>query len=487
MKNGIEDILTNILTFDSNFDGENNQIYVRDEYRDFYQIIMENLSLGSKYAVVTGNPGIGKSIFKYYFIWKYLMETNASTFVLEEEKNIFSCYSSGKVKVLTYQEALKDLSFRGFPYFIDLTDAVETSVKKKLNPSIAIIFSSPNDLRYKEFLKNRFARKYFMNAWTEAELIAALKLNNNPGKINEDEIKIRYTKFGGIPRHIFDNRVEVVEQKINNSFLAKGESCAKLIYKNGDMGDAIDLTITYNILLMVSSKIDNYLTYTFYPVSSDIFDKLKNSSEIIKRKLIFGYFSLQYIYPGLQAAVGLNFEKYAIYDLVSTNRTITILNGYRKYSNQKFNAESERGNKVESTRVVSFGGLKILDFNDVESESYKLESNVIYVQKSQNTQSIDYCMYNGTELYLFQVTVSKEHSLKFDGLNSFKSKVQTALNLTALTCQIVFVVPYYTNNAYHLEGIQPIVKKGKNIEYPLDKTSSEYQFALNQWILVLPE
>ena len=44
-------------------------IYVRQDYFDIFELIFGNIKAGIDRFVVTGTPGIGKTIFLYYFVW----------------------------------------------------------------------------------------------------------------------------------------------------------------------------------------------------------------------------------------------------------------------------------------------------------------------------------------------------------------------------------------------------------------------------------
>ena len=70
------------------------EIFIRQAYEDFYAVI-KNKRKRCIYFVVTGTPGIGKSIFVLYCMWRYLNEGENSEFVYETTSNTFELYRNG--------------------------------------------------------------------------------------------------------------------------------------------------------------------------------------------------------------------------------------------------------------------------------------------------------------------------------------------------------------------------------------------------------
>ena len=52
----------------------NEVLYVRPCFERMYSVIMDDIAEGYKKFVVTGTPGIGKSQFTKYFMWRWLNE-----------------------------------------------------------------------------------------------------------------------------------------------------------------------------------------------------------------------------------------------------------------------------------------------------------------------------------------------------------------------------------------------------------------------------
>jgi DNA replication protein DnaC len=75
-----------VLTLSDNtvFPGtfELNKIYIRDCYSDLYELVM-NSDIHS--TLITGTPGIGKSICAFYFMWRLLSEGKTVIYQQDDE------------------------------------------------------------------------------------------------------------------------------------------------------------------------------------------------------------------------------------------------------------------------------------------------------------------------------------------------------------------------------------------------------------------
>jgi hypothetical protein len=94
-------------------------------------------------------------------------------------------------------------------------------------------------------------------------------------------------------------------------------------------------------------------------------------------------------------------------------------------------------------------------------------------------------MYDGSELYFMQITVSDKHPLKLKGLQNIKDAALEELKISNIKCNIVFIVPDVGENSKILNSIQPLHNQNKNIDYYPKEGSFEYELMLNQWKLVL--
>jgi hypothetical protein len=175
------------------------KIYVRRCYRDLYELAATDmLNLTSKRSVTlfTGVPGIGKSLFLVYFIYRFLSDERFpdKRFALEFDRGEYNMFepigSAGNTFKKTTLDA-KCVHPKDFLLLCDIREPTEPTSAAKWT----LIFSSPDPQRYKEMMKASDARQFTMPTWSESEL--RFLAPDNDGWLDA------FCTFGGVPRHVF--------------------------------------------------------------------------------------------------------------------------------------------------------------------------------------------------------------------------------------------------------------------------------------------
>jgi hypothetical protein len=157
-------------------------------------------------AAVFGTPGIGKSIFEFYFFNRYIAEhpdhiIQLSYWVDFEVKEI-CIYNLNQSRNLKFVEKI----FRGVD--LHLCDGAPSLIVKES----MVCFTSPNFKFFDKIIgKNTLAKKFVMPNWTEDELLEA-NLALNLG-ISESEIKSRFETYGPVARIVLQNLHEKFEDQ----------------------------------------------------------------------------------------------------------------------------------------------------------------------------------------------------------------------------------------------------------------------------------
>ena len=131
-------------------------IYVRDSYKSLYEVIKRDIlkeDFELAVGLITGVPGIGKSWFLIYFIYRYINDEKFSSQPFAVQLSCNNCIfftpnsSSG-----TYMMEVKreEVIAKKILLLTDLTEDQPSIFKGKWS----LIFSSPNPIRYKEALKS---------------------------------------------------------------------------------------------------------------------------------------------------------------------------------------------------------------------------------------------------------------------------------------------------------------------------------------------
>ncbi|KAJ7702416.1 hypothetical protein B0H17DRAFT_145987 [Mycena rosella] len=207
---------------------------VRQEYMEAMEHVLtaaENVGdLGPPWNtrhIVTGQPGIGKSLGSYYFLFR-LLSSGTATFYINETDNVATYYHEGGVSTLNPAEC------RLFPEKIREAAWVLVDIPRTPNwapPFLAtkgynvIITASPSQPRMRNAIIGAQAVEWYMKPWTMAEISALMELNGEDLARTRDALKTH----GLVPRALFGERpnAQKIKQAISvaatrNYFLEGG-------------------------------------------------------------------------------------------------------------------------------------------------------------------------------------------------------------------------------------------------------------------------
>ncbi|KAF8344470.1 hypothetical protein F5887DRAFT_971403 [Amanita rubescens] len=176
-------------------------LLIRDEYVFAYDdILQDTLKIsttdGQRSAtLVTGQPGIGKSLFLFYVLARRLHDKSPVAFQIDEHN--FVLFDQDGVTL----HSTTDSQVPEGTWALSDSDA---SSRRGLcmafqQPAFHVIYtSSPSHRRWKNWVKRLGARKYIMDVWSLEELQTLLALHN----LDFPEGKVLFEKYGPSPRII---------------------------------------------------------------------------------------------------------------------------------------------------------------------------------------------------------------------------------------------------------------------------------------------
>ena len=419
-------------------------IFVRDCYGKLYSIVSDLMSEGlMNYGVTlfTGVPGIGKSLFLVYWIYRFLQDNRFpdKRFALEFESGTY-CYFQPTAEATLFsctQKYGNYLESNDFLLLCDITKPMEPFSRAKWT----LIFSSPSPLRYKEILKNSPHFKYIMPTWSEQELMFV--------NIKIDVWYEDFVLFGGVPRYVFQSAPGISARKLLDRALAdKDESIVTEFFKFSFATiDSLQGYMLVHINPSISDDGEYDYTDTVYSFASDfIFQNLMEKHNVAMLAGAVGMFNCGAA-SETNAAVsaGNLFEKICLW--------LKPLNGQRIVA-------------------TSLSGVGDFDFMvPVErlllphnwKTTADLPVNKLNLPRISNLESGDaFCVVgesaNSFSLVVFQVTVGNSHPVKVKGLcdiwNAFPSNVKENIKRKVL----VFVIPLHGS----LDQLQRLItKKGE--------------------------
>ena len=249
------------------------KIYVRDCYRQIYETASQlmvdgKMELGT--SLCTGVPGIGKSLFLLYVMYRYLHDTRFP------EKQLAVQLKQGEITRLKPTEdptkySFKDLDVKdakkeNFLLLCDLREKAEPDCRGKRG---TFIFSSPNKDRYKETMKCKHSFTFLMPTWSEDELRC---VDANAARWYE-----AYALFGGVPRHVLTDEFTAEENvaTVDRAILENGRALVTKFFECGRGPTDSDSEQSY-LLLHINPPCDENGDYKFrgkfpeYSFASDI-------------------------------------------------------------------------------------------------------------------------------------------------------------------------------------------------------------------------
>jgi hypothetical protein len=203
-----------------------NQLFVRPCYPNLWAVLRSIIEASPRAAdcSVTGNPGIGKSMYAVWIMWYLIQEWKTKSgssagagplTIILHRYQIHSRFSSDG----TVQEAdmpglfRSDLMRNTTWYIYDYSGASGFMPNPDYNAK-TIVLSSPGPLAQSSFRKERGNTRY-MPVWTEAELHACHQFVREFNAVTDEQFQERFKKFGGIARAVFAQDSSDMEERLD--------------------------------------------------------------------------------------------------------------------------------------------------------------------------------------------------------------------------------------------------------------------------------
>jgi len=211
-----------------------NVLFIRSFYEDLLRVIRLHPA-----RVLLGNPGISKSFFQYYYMWRilntdelgalppdYWGNTQPPEVVVrqigESESIVYDIkrLEAQKVSSVYTPDVVKAFNSVNNLYLFEPGASSKQPFFEGLRiPTVATV--PPNPVHFKEFVKNR-AEMTYMPAYEEEELLGIGDYLRENGLVpsgmeeeyTEEKIKERYETFGGILQQVFPTTTQDIEGQI---------------------------------------------------------------------------------------------------------------------------------------------------------------------------------------------------------------------------------------------------------------------------------
>jgi len=407
-------------------------LYIRESYRT----IASSINPGINKAIVSGTPGIGKSLFLIYLLWK-LVKEGKRVLVLYHPDNI---YYDGKGGVFRFRRGhlphddddsfwndtlwcLFDAKFQTIAHLGDLPSNICTF----------IVSTSPRRDLLNDFKKPPVPQEFYMPTWTEAELEAIA-----PFFPNVTEWRDRFEILGGIPRHVLEATTQPPTQMLEVACTECSlDDCIKNVGLNSTITEKSKIV---HLLVHVTSTAP-YTDSSVCYASKTALDIIVRSKRIeAKRKMSELLDSCQGN-PLTAALCGYIFESHAI-ELLEKGGTFKC-------------RELVRGNKKikpgETTLVIQSSIKTVVD-KVVPGQT----RNQLHVPKTTNYTAIDAWI---PGVGAFKMTVGKKHDIK-DGARDDLAMLGQGAN------KLYWLLPPLYYHSFTKKSLQDIEQYAVLIPYP---------------------
>ena len=380
-------------------------LYIRKAYEDLFEIIWENqkdkesINRLARMAI-TGTPGIGKSMFLFYILWRLANKEDTKTVILHRQMNHGNIYgfrndgcwvvpSSTNIRML-----LKD------PETWYLTDAL--LIQPQAVDAVTILVSPPSEKYYSEFIEyTSTLMLHYLPVWSLEELqrVAHVYLRS------PEEVERRFNMIGGIPRYVLEKDVDL-EAKID-------EEIGKLLPDKAIIQTSPERFVESEInhrLLHFKVEPPCYTKYTWALASEYVKGKFLNALRNQDEQKIRYLLRLLGDIPFAAAAVGFLFKSYANRQLSAGGRFLI----------RSLDTEEE------DTLSLSHKTPKI--FTDLLECT---NPDFYYKPQVKNFACIDSLI---VRTGYFRTTVSWEHEISIEGMKEIRKTVNME--------KIYYVVPH---------------------------------------------
>lgn len=174
-----------------------NSLYIREAYKDLHDIIWEC----DQNVVVIGNPGVGKSFFAVYELYRALKDHKTVVLQSEVARMTYLFRPGEGIRYLPYTNVptlsetgqtllLYDAAMGREPQYSNICDRI-------------VVFSSPSDTTYRDLTKEG-AISLHMPTWTWDEVEYCVRYVESYSSLDVALVRERFQKYGGIARFVFE-------------------------------------------------------------------------------------------------------------------------------------------------------------------------------------------------------------------------------------------------------------------------------------------
>ncbi|KAF0696107.1 Aste57867_13115 [Aphanomyces stellatus] len=380
-------------------------VFVRPCYDELFKLLLKDIEERNQSVGITGNPGIGKSLFYAYCVFRLTQEPILGRILIANCADKYAVFEAGEFRYVASTKEL--LGFMDNDNVIRLIDGRSNNLF--CWTGVSILFTSPGYSDYKPFLKSTNVQ-YVMPPWTQKELSIAAEIAETTTKV----VKERFDEFGGIARYVFSKQVH------GHTSDAK-EAHSKVIF------DVVSRREEHSDSRAYSGF---YVTFGSDTIAEKVYDKLMNDC---KDKLT----EFMVTNAGDTNSSGFRGKLFEIFcHRLWSSSGGHMLIGKSLHSDSQSSQGTEYSIAIpDQVEVRSFSKLSEIQF---AKNLPGAEAKALYFRpKQKNFACIDAIYWNGQMCYLLQMTISNDHGIAHESL----VKIHDWTTELGINYEFVFVVP----------------------------------------------
>ena len=483
-----------------------NAMLVRHSYKSLYECITDAASANEgtddtplRKVIITGTPGIGKSFFAYYWLWrrikdrkKVIIETGNYCFIWSPD---FACRTLKTRR--DYISLLTD-----DPEMVYLVDSDSKKDIANAAKCLTIMFSSPRESNFHDFHKNG-AELFYLPLWSMEEMEIARKEIYVSPRVSERQMKAVCAIYGPIPRYAL--QYPVMKRSFRKWSEKQAERKEISLMHDDRLGRAIAtadvLSLARNILLEEDPPKWSYSAQLVHlDLRVEVLEKLEKREHVcfeefqevrtkwatayVFRKLTENHkkqmleLAKKLVFTsGRVSAYGSlashTFEEIGHAVLSSGN----VKNGFSVRSLESDDAALDLS-KIASERSAVFTYSKLKDINPAREGIY-------YRPWAKNQASFDSFTILETNLLIFQCCLgNRDHPVVDTGLRA----LQKELDWQKEVC-LIFVVPHQNYEGFRKQKLREPKGKGREARTGVisEIESKTFITGLKQYVLAVEE
>ena len=479
---------------------------VRHSYESLYECITDAASVKEdteerplRKVIITGTPGIGKSFFAYYWLWrrmkdrkKVIIETGNYCFIWNPD---FACRT-----LKTRREYIS--LHTDDPEMVYLVDSDSRKDITNAPKCLTIMFSSPRESNFHDFHKNG-AELFYLPLWSMEEMETARKEIYLSPRVSEKQMKAVCAIYGPIPRYAL--QYPVMKRSFRKWSEKQAEREEISLMHDDRLGRAIAtadvLSLARSILLEEDPPKWSYSAQIVHlDLRVEVLEKLENKEHVCFEEFqeVRTKWATAYVFRKLmenhkkqmlELAKKLVFTsgRVSAYGSLASHTFEEIGHAVLSSGNVKndFSVRSLESDdatldlsKLASERSAVFTYSKLKDINPAREGIY-------YRPWAKNQASFDSFTLLETNLLIFQCCLgNRDHPVVATGLKA----LQKELDWKKQAC-LIFVVPHHNYDGFGKQKLRELKGKGRKASTDTisEIESKSFITSLKQYVLAIEE